>query len=121
MLFDNYGTDGFFDEMFEGDGTVRPHYRRLYERFRRLTEEEFTQKRQAVDLSLWRQGVTFTVYGDDQGTERIFPFDLVPRIIPRSEWEFLERGLVQRISALNRFLFDIYHDRRIVKDGVIPE
>ncbi len=121
MLFQNYKTEGFFDEMFSADGEVRPHYRQLYERFRQLSEAEFDHKRQAVDLSLWRQGVTFTVYGDDQGTERIFPFDLVPRIIPQTEWSYLEKGLEQRITALNLFLKDIYHDRKILKDGVIPE
>ncbi len=121
MLFQDYQTEGFFDEMFAGNGEVRPHYRRLYERFRNLTDEEFNQKRQAVDLSLWRQGVTFTVYGDSEGTERIFPFDLIPRIIPSTEWEFLERGLTQRITALNHYLYDIYHDQKIIGDGVIPE
>jgi uncharacterized circularly permuted ATP-grasp superfamily protein len=73
-----------------------------------------------VDLAFLRQGVTFNVYGDSRGTERIFPFDLVPRIIPATEWEYLERGLIQRITALNLFLHDIYHEQRIVKEGVIP-
>ncbi len=107
--------------MFAEGDRVRPHYRRLYERFRKLAPDDFEQKRQAVDLSLWRQGVTFTVYGDAQGTERIFPFDLVPRIIPSTEWHFLERGLTQRIRALNCFLHDIYHDQKIVRDGTVPE
>ena len=82
--------------------------------------EEFEAKRRAVDLAFLRQGITFNVYGDSQGTERIFPFDLIPRIIPANEWEHLERGLEQRITALNLFLHDVYHEQRIMKDGVVP-
>jgi uncharacterized circularly permuted ATP-grasp superfamily protein len=82
---------------------------------------EFEAKRQAIDAAFLRQGVTFNVYGDSQGAEKIFPFDLLPRIIPAKEWEHLERGLAQRITALNLFLHDIYHDQKILKDGVIPE
>ncbi len=106
--------------MFDGQGSVRPHYHRLAELLRQTPPEEFDQKRQAVDMAFLRQGVTFNVYGDSQGAERVFPFDLVPRIIPAKEWEFLERGLTQRITALNLFLHDIYHEQRILKDGVIP-
>jgi uncharacterized circularly permuted ATP-grasp superfamily protein len=71
-------------------------------------------------MAFLRQGITFNVYGDSQGAERIFPFDLVPRVIPAKEWEFLEGGLIQRITALNLFLHDVYHDQKIVKDGIIP-
>lgn len=120
MKFENYETDDFFDEMFESSGEARPHYRKLLERFESLNPDDFDLKRQAVDLLFMRAGITFTVYGDDRGTERIMPFDLMPRIIPNSEWEFLERGLKQRIIALNLFLKDIYHDQKILKDGVIP-
>ncbi len=120
MDFKNYQTEGFFDEMFAADGEARPHYKKLLERFERLDPEDFDQKRQAVGLSFMRAGITFTVYSDDQGTERIMPFDLIPRIIPNSEWNFLERGLKQRITALNLFLKDIYHEQKILKDGVIP-
>ena len=87
---------------------------------RESVPQEFDAKRQAVDLAFLRQGITFNVYGDAQGAERIFPFDLVPRIIPADEWEQIERGLVQRITALNLFLHDIYHEQHILKDGVIP-
>jgi uncharacterized circularly permuted ATP-grasp superfamily protein len=118
--FSKYQTDGFFDEMFTAKREVRPHYRRLLERFRKLTRAELEQRRQMADTSFLNQGITFTVYSDDQGTERIFPFDLVPRIIPASEWARLEAGLVQRITALNLFLHDVYHDQRILQDGVIP-
>ncbi len=111
---------GFFDEMFGRDGRVQGHYQKLQAAFAQITPEDFTAKRHSVDLAFLRQGVTFNVYGDSRGAERIFPFDLVPRIIPATEWEHLERGLIQRITALNLFLHDIYHEQRIVKDGVVP-
>jgi uncharacterized circularly permuted ATP-grasp superfamily protein len=122
-MFENYQPEDFFDEMFAGpapDG-VRPHYRKFLERFATLDAEEFEQKRQSTDLSFLRQGITFTVYNDNEGTERIFPFDLVPRIIPAAEWTHLENGLKQRITALNLFLKDIYTDQKILTDKVIPE
>ncbi len=89
--------------------------------FQGLTPAEFEAKRQAMDMAFLRQGVTFNVYGDAQGAERIFPFDMIPRIIPAKEWEHIERGLAQRITALNLFLHDIYHEQKILKDGIIPE
>ncbi len=106
--------------MFTSGTDVRGHYRKFRERMAGLSNEEFDEKRRAVDLAFLRQGITFNVYGDSKGTERIFPFDLIPRIIPAAEWEKLEAGLVQRITALNLFLHDIYHEQHIVKDGVIP-
>ena len=118
--FKNYATDEFYDEMMESGGKVRPHYQHFIKHFGEVSPEDFEAKRAAVDLSFLRQGVTFNVYGDSQGTERIFPFDLVPRIIPASEWETLEAGLIQRITALNLFLHDIYHEQNIIKDGTIP-
>jgi uncharacterized circularly permuted ATP-grasp superfamily protein len=118
--FSGYQCDDFFDEMFERPGNIAPHYEKFARSFGRLTPEEFNAKRHSVDLAFLRQGVTFNVYGDARGAERIFPFDLIPRIIPTCEWEYLERGLIQRITALNLFLHDIYHGQKIVKDGVIP-
>ena len=93
--------------MFAGR-PARPHYERLLQRFTELTEGEFYRKRDLAELTLLRQGVTFTVYNDAQGTERIFPFDLIPRIISTEEWKKIERGLEQRITALNLFLHDIF-------------
>jgi uncharacterized circularly permuted ATP-grasp superfamily protein len=90
------------------------------ERYAQLKPDEFERKRTAVDFSFMRQGITFTVYNDNQGTERIFPFDLMPRIIPQSEWQYLVKGLEQRITALNLFLKDIYGEQRILKEGIIP-
>src|SRR5438046_2819064 len=119
-LLADYRVNGFFDEMFGSDGQVLGHYQKLQNAFDGLAREDFNTKRHSVDLAFLRQGVTFNVYGDTRGAERIFPFDMMPRIIPAKEWEFLERGLVQRITALNLFLHDIYHKQNIVKDGVIP-
>src|SRR5277367_866345 len=119
-LLKGYEAEDFFDEMVEADGTMRPHYDRFREMFQSLTAKEFDLKRESVDLAFLWQGITFNVYGDSAGTEKIFPFDLVPRIIPAKEWEHLERGLIQRITALNLFLHDIYHEQKIIKDGVIP-
>src|SRR5471032_3069282 len=118
--FRQYATDAFFDEMITGEGEVRQHYRHFLKHFAAVTPAEFDAKRRAVDLAFLRQGVTFNVYGDSQGAERIFPFDLVPRIIPAGEWEHIEAGLVQRITALNLFLHDIYHGQNIINDGTIP-
>jgi uncharacterized circularly permuted ATP-grasp superfamily protein len=120
-LLADYHVNGLFDEMFGNDGSsVLGHYEKVHSAFNGLAKEDFHAKRQTVDLAFLRQGVTFNVYGDSRGAERIFPFDLVPRIIPAKEWEFLEKGLAQRIIALNMFLHDIYHEQKIVKDGVIP-
>jgi uncharacterized circularly permuted ATP-grasp superfamily protein len=120
-FFSDYQVGDFFDEMFAGPGVVRPHYSKLFARFKEMEREEFERKRALAASTFLTQGVTFTVYNDNQGTERIFPFDLVPRIIPADEWELIERGLVQRITALNLFLHDIYHTQNILRDGVIPK
>ncbi|PAW77104.1 MAG: hypothetical protein B9S32_12545 [Verrucomicrobia bacterium Tous-C9LFEB] len=120
-LLDKYQPEEFFDEMFESPQEVRPHYLELFKRFQALDTDEFEQRRQAVDASFLRQGITFTVYSDERGTERIFPFDLMPRIIPASEWDLIEKGLTQRIIALNKFLHDIYHEQRIIKEGIVPK
>lgn len=120
MLLDGYNKEDFFDEMFTDENSVRPHYQRAMERFQRLDTVEFKRKQTAVDLAFMRGGVTFTVYNDNQGTERIFPFDLMPRIIPANEWDVIEKGLVQRLTALNMFLHDIYHEQKILKERVIP-
>ena len=123
LLQSHYETGAFFDEMFvptPDQGGVRPHYRRLAERLGTLTESEFDQRRAAVDLAFLRRGVTFTVYSDSQGTERIFPFDLIPRIIPAAEWKRIEAGLIQRLTALNLFLDDIYHGQKALKDRIVP-
>src|SRR6202012_6031260 len=120
QLFSNYDVGDFYDEMFAAAGKVRPHYQKVLERFEGMGDGDMERKHALAPSTFINQGVPLTVYSDNQGTERIFPFDLFPRIIPRDEWEHVERGLVQRIQALNLFLHDIYHDQRILKEGIIP-
>src|SRR5579862_8122072 len=118
--FNNYGLGEAYDEMFDTGGSPRPHYLELYKTLLALPAEELRHRKQASDLSFLHQGITFTVYGREEGTERIFPHDLLPRIITPSEWSTIERGLTQRITALNLFLKDIYHEGKILSDGVVP-
>jgi len=118
--FSNYRLDAAYDEMFDADGLPRPHYQPLYRTLLDLPGEELTRSQQAAELSFLHQGITFTVYGREEGTERIFPSDLLPRIIPNSEWATIERGLTQRLTALNLFLKDVYGKGQILADGVVP-
>jgi uncharacterized circularly permuted ATP-grasp superfamily protein len=120
ILFNGYSTDSFFDEMFAAPGEPRPHYARVFSEFAGMRSAQFEQLRQLADSAFLLQGITFTVYSDGRGTERLFPFDLVPRILPFSDWERIERGLSQRVLALNLFLQDIYGPQQILKDRVIP-
>src|SRR5580693_3835226 len=118
--FSTYVLDSAFDEMFDAERRPRQHYRALYELLLKLPAEEMRRKKQAADVSFLHQGITFTVYGRDEGTERIFPHDLLPRIVTSSEWQTIEKGLTQRITALNMFLRDIYNEGRCLADGVVP-
>src|SRR5579862_6572641 len=106
--------------MLDASGGVRAQYQHLYDTLLELPAEELRRRQQIADLSFLHQGITFTVYGRDEGTERIFPNDLLPRILTGEEWLRIERGLTQRITALNLFLKDLYHEGRILKDGVVP-
>jgi uncharacterized circularly permuted ATP-grasp superfamily protein len=118
--FAHYDTGDFFDEVFSDTRAVHPHYERVVQSLDAMGAQDFAQRQQMADDTFLKQGVTFTVYGDSEGTERIFPFDLMPRIIPRPEWEHVEAGLIQRITALNLFLDDVYHGQQIINDGVVP-
>jgi uncharacterized circularly permuted ATP-grasp superfamily protein len=118
--FQNYQFDEAYDEMFSAPGVPRTHYQALYQTLLQSAPEELHRSQQAANLSFLHQGITFTVYGNKEGTERIFPNDLLPRIIPGHEWRKIEQGLAQRIRALNFFLEDIYHDGRILADGIVP-
>jgi len=109
-----------FDEMHSGDGAVRTHYREFGEWLGRQSEDLMRLKRSEADLAFRRVGITFAVYGDGDGTERLIPFDVIPRIIPAPEWSFLEQGLRQRVRALNLFLHDVYHDQEILRAGKVP-
>jgi uncharacterized circularly permuted ATP-grasp superfamily protein len=119
-LYGDYPLDQAFDEMRDPSGAVRSQYRALAETLARLPQDELQRRKQAADLSFLTQGITFTVYGRDEGTERIFPYDLLPRLITAPEWDRIERGLTQRITALNLFLRDVYSEAKILNDRVIP-
>lgn len=119
-MFASYHLDTAYDAMFGELHQPRTHYELLYRRLLQLPAADLDKRQQAADASFLNQGITFTVYGREEGTERIFPYDLLPRIITTAEWETIEKGLKQRIHALNLFLKDIYHNERILNEGVIP-
>ena len=121
MHFDAYDLNAaIYDEMFLPDGTPREHCRELYDTLCRISDEELGAIQDRVTHSFSSEGITFTVYGDDEADERIIPIDCVPRLLSAAEWRHLESGLTQRISALNRFLEDVYGQARIIADGAIP-
>jgi uncharacterized circularly permuted ATP-grasp superfamily protein len=119
-LFAGYTLSDAFDEMFDGKAQARRPYRKLHKELTRLTPEELLRSKQKADLTFFNQGITFTVYGRNEKTERIFPHDLLPRIVSAADWDIIDRGLTQRITALNLFLNDIYHERKILHDRVVP-
>ncbi len=121
MLLSDYDTQGFYDEMFDPSGQARQEAKLLLDTISNLEDGQLQRFQRAAERRLVQLGITFNVYGDAGGTERIFPFDLIPRIVRAEEWERIERGLKQRIRALNQFIDDIYHDQKIIKDKVIPE
>ncbi|AZL68322.1 MULTISPECIES: circularly permuted type 2 ATP-grasp protein [Pseudomonas] len=110
----------FFNEMYDADGACRPHYQPFARWLADTPPELLAQRRREADLLFHRAGITFTLYGDEQGTERLIPFDIIPRSIKASEWQKVERGCIQRVQALNLFLADVYHDQHILKQGIIP-
>ncbi|WP_313598106.1 circularly permuted type 2 ATP-grasp protein [Pseudomonas sp.] len=110
----------FFDEMNDANGVCRAHYQDFSRWLANTPPELLAQRRREADLLFHRAGITFTLYGDEQDTERLIPFDIIPRSIPAVEWSMIERGCIQRVNALNLFLADIYHDQRIIKAGIIP-
>lgn len=120
-LFSSYALDGsIFDEMFQANGRPRLPYEKLLQSILELQASELTQRQQAADLTFLNRGITFTVYGEDSTIERIFPYDILPRIISDQEWKTIEHGLSQRIHAINLFLRDVYHEGRILQEGKVP-
>ena len=117
MKLSAYDTGPFYDELVRPDGQARSGAAPLLERVTSLPEGELVHRQQAAERDLLNLGITFTVYGDEAGTERIFPFDILPRIVGAADWATIEHGLKQRIQALNLFIDDIYHAQRILKDG----
>lgn len=120
MRFDDYEVGAFYDEMFASKGDPHGQARRLLASIQSLPEGEMLNRQRAAEWELLQTGITFNVYGEKAGVEKIFPFDIVPRIVSAAEWRWIERGLKQRIQALNLFIDDIYHDQKILKDKVIP-
>jgi uncharacterized circularly permuted ATP-grasp superfamily protein len=120
MSFDKYDTDVFYDELFEKDGNPRSSAAPLIKRLKSMSSVDLLRQQKAAETEFHQLGITFTVYGDKAGTEKIFPFDIIPRVVNSREWDHIEKGLTQRIMALNLFLDDIYHGQKILKDNVIP-
>jgi uncharacterized circularly permuted ATP-grasp superfamily protein len=118
-LFRDYTLSGF-DEMFAEAGQARPHYRPLFSRISELPPHEIERRSRLADSMMKQQGITFTVYGRGSSTERIMPFDPIPRLVTADEWSRIERGLTQRVRAINQFIHDVYHERYILKDNVVP-
>ncbi len=115
-----YFLDHAYDEMFAGHGEIRPQYQELLEALTSIPRDELQRRKRSADVSFLTQGITFTVYGREEGTERIFPYDLLPRVITSREWAHIEKGLTQRITALNLFLHDIYNEGKILNEGFVP-
>ncbi len=120
IRFSHYDPEGFYDELYEEKGQPRPGSALLLRKFASLPEGELQKRQEAAERVILNMGMTFGVYGHDGGHEQIFPFDIVPRIVSASDWEHIESGLRQRMRALNLFIDDVYHDQRIIKNGVIP-
>ena len=121
MNFNRYDTEGFYDELFEGPGRPRRGTSILIDKLESLPEGDILRRQKAAEAALFNMGVTFTVYSDQTGIEKIFPFDIIPRIVEPDDWRQIENGLKQRIYALNLFINDVYHKQKIIKDGIIPE
>ncbi len=120
VAYGAYSVDGIYDEMFDAPGKPRMGCEQLFDRLARLEPDHLIQRQQAAELAMLNLGITFNVYGHEAGTEKIFPFDIIPRVLAAGEWRGLEAGLVQRIEALNLFVDDVYHEQKILKDGVVP-
>lgn len=119
--FDKYSPiGGVWDEMYGADHTVREHYRKVINYISNESADDLNKKEELAKRLFMTQGITFTVYNSGEGIEKIFPFDIIPRIITAAEWAFVEKGIKQRLTALNHFLKDIYNNQFIVKDGVVP-
>jgi uncharacterized circularly permuted ATP-grasp superfamily protein len=120
MRFTTYEVGEFYDEMFSSPGEARASVRRLLDTVEALADGEMLSRQKAAERALLQMGITFNVYGEQAGVEKIFPFDTLPRIVSAAEWSVIDKGLKQRIEALNLFINDIYHEQKIIKAGVVP-
>ncbi|MFA6989194.1 MAG: circularly permuted type 2 ATP-grasp protein [Candidatus Gastranaerophilaceae bacterium] len=121
LSFDAYNTEGFYDEFIDASGAPREITKLIIDKINDLPDDSLVRKQAAAEKALLSLGITFNVYGHSDGKEKIFPFDIIPRIIDIKEWQILEKGLKQRIFALNLFINDIYNDQKIIKDKIIDE
>jgi uncharacterized circularly permuted ATP-grasp superfamily protein len=121
QTFKTYDPEDYYDELIDADGKPRPGAQLLIDKIDSLPEGDLALRQKEAEALLLKMGITFNVYGRDEGTEKIFPFDLIPRIVSSSDWKEIESGLKQRIHALNQFLQDIYNEKKILKDKVVPE
>nr|MCU0562493.1 circularly permuted type 2 ATP-grasp protein [Desulfobacterales bacterium] len=119
--FRTYDPGDCFDELIGPDGRPRPGARLLVEKIESLPEGQLAMRQKAAEAMLLKMGITFNVYGREEGTEKIMPFDIIPRIVSAEDWRQIENGLKQRIFALNEFIQDLYNERKILKDKVVPE
>ena len=118
--FAEYNTENFYDEMFNSEGQIRPGYEHLKNKFEALSSPDLLNRQQDAEHSMLSMGITFNVYSEGEGTERTMPIDIIPRVITGPEWRELEKGLKQRIKALNMFIHDVYNEQKILNDGVVP-
>jgi uncharacterized circularly permuted ATP-grasp superfamily protein len=121
MNFESYNPGSFYDEFFEKSGLPRAEVKKLIDRVNSFADNELTNRQKAAEAAFMQMGITFGVYGDKKGLEKIFPFDIIPRIINAHDWNLVERGVTQRVYALNKFIHDVYNDQKIIKDGVISK
>ncbi len=121
MNFDNYNLENFYDELINDDGSPREESAPLIKIIKELSENGLKHRQKAAENELYHQGITFNVYNDNKGTEKIIPFDILPRIIIEKDWEIVKKGLEQRIKALNLFIDDVYNDKKILKDNIVPK
>ncbi|MDH3256760.1 MAG: circularly permuted type 2 ATP-grasp protein [Nitrospinota bacterium] len=121
MNFDTYDPEVFYDEFFMEPGKPRPEVEKLVNRINSFGKSDLATRRRSANAAFKQMGITFGVYGDNKGLEKIFPFDIIPRIINAHDWNLIERGVKQRVYALNLFIHDIYNDQKILKDGIIQK
>lgn len=121
MTFQSYDPENFYDEFFEKSGHPREEVKRLVDRINSFSKRELKNRQKAAEAAFMQMGITFGVYGDQQGLEKIFPFDIIPRIINAKDWDLIDRGVKQRVFALNKFIHDVYNEQKIIKDGVVSK
>ena len=119
--FETYDPGDFYDELIDAAGQPRPGAGLLVDKIATMPPGDLAMRQKAAEALLLKMGITFNVYGRDEGVEKIFPFDIIPRIVAGSDWQQIESGLKQRIFALNEFIQDVYNERKILKDKVVPE